>query len=50
MEFFRQLIIKILENSILGKKEENILKLLKSGKDLNFKERHELEEIIDNMI
>ncbi|BDU50444.1 hypothetical protein [Haliovirga abyssi] len=50
MEFFRQLIIKILESSILGEKEKKILKLLKDGQDLNFKEKQELEEIIDNMI
>ena len=49
MEFYKKLIIKILERSILGH-ESLLLKKLKSGHDLNQREMHELEELIDQII
>ena len=49
MEFYKRLIIKILERSSLGY-ESLILKKLKSGHDLNQREMQELEELIDQII
>lgn len=49
MNFYKELIIKILENSYTGRESE-ILKLLKSGHDLNQKDRRDLEELIDQII
>ncbi len=49
MEFYKRLIIKILEKSSLGY-ESLILKKLKSGHDLNQKEMQELEELIEQII
>ena len=49
MEFYKKLIIKILERSSLGHESE-ILKKLKSGHDLNQKEMQELEELIEQII
>jgi hypothetical protein len=49
MEFYKKLIIKILDKSSLGH-ESHILKKLKSGHDLNQREMHELEELIDQII
>ena len=50
MEFYRSLIILILERSCGGETQQEILKLLKSGKDLDFKERTMLREVIENLI
>lgn len=49
MEFYKRLIIKILESSTSAS-DSQILKILKSGKDLNSKEKEELEEIIESII
>ena len=49
MEFYKRLIIKILERSSLGH-ESLILKKLKSGHDLNQREMQELEELIEQII
>lgn len=49
MEFYKKLIIKILQSSSLGH-ESLLLKKLKSGHDLTQKEMHELEELIDQII
>lgn len=49
MEFYKKLIIKILERSLIG--ENNILlHKLKSGHDLTQKEQRDLEELIDTII
>lgn len=49
MDFYKKMIIKILESSASGK-DSRILKKLKSGQDLNQSERRELEELIENLI
>ncbi|MCP1225441.1 hypothetical protein [Sebaldella sp. S0638] len=49
MEFYKRLIIKILDRSSLGH-ESLLLKKLKSGHDLNQIEMQELEELIDQII
>lgn len=49
MEFYKRLVIKILERSSLGE-ENKLLVKMKSGIDLNQKEMLQLEEIIDNII
>ena len=49
MEFYKRLIIKILDKSSLGH-ESSLLKKLKSGHDLNQKEKQELEELIEQII
>lgn len=49
MDFYKKMLIKILESSETGR-ESRILKILKSGYDLNQKERRELEELIDSII
>lgn len=49
MDFYRRIIIRILENSETGK-ESRILKIMKQGYDLNQEERRELEELIDSII
>ena len=49
MDFYRKMIIKILEASETGR-EARVLKILKSGYDLTQKERRELEELIDSII
>ena len=43
MEFYKRLIIKILENN-------HLLLKLKSGHDLTQKERAELEELFDSIL
>ena len=49
MEFYKKLVIKILERSSLG--EDNpLLKKLKSGYDLSQRERTELEEVCASLI
>jgi hypothetical protein len=48
MDFYRKLIIKIIESSSSGS-ESKILDILKSGHDLTQKERKELEELIENL-
>ncbi|TDT72537.1 hypothetical protein EV215_0347 [Hypnocyclicus thermotrophus] len=49
MDFYKKLIIKILESSSLAENSK-ILKKLKLGYDLSQAERRELEELIDNII
>ena len=49
MEFYKKLVIKVLERSSLG--HDNILlKKLQSGHDLNQREKLELEELFDQII
>ena len=49
MEFYKRLVIKILERSSVGS-ENSILKKLKSGYDLTQKEMAELEELLENIL
>ncbi len=49
MEFYKRLVIKILERSSLGE-ENRLLKKMKSGIDLTQKEMLQLEEIIENIL
>lgn len=49
MEFYKKLIIKILEKSVTGN-EDPILKKLKNNIDLNQEERRYLEELLDSII
>ena len=49
MEFYKRLIIKILERSSVGF-ENRILKKLKSGYDLTQKEMAELKELLENIL
>ena len=49
MEFYKRLVIKILERSSLGE-ENKLLKKMKSGIDLTQKEMLQLEEIIENIL
>lgn len=49
MEFYKKLIIKILERSQIGE-DDDILKKLKSNIDLTQKEMRYLEELIDNIL
>lgn len=49
MDFYRKMIIKILENSQTGR-DSRILKILNQGYDLSQEERRELEELIENII
>ena len=49
MEFYKRLVIKILERSPVGS-ENRILKKLKSGYDLTQKEMAELEELLENIL
>ncbi len=49
MDFYKKLIIKVLESSVSGQ-ESYLLKLLKAGEDLTQKERRELEELIEQII
>ena len=49
MEFYKKLVIKILERSSLGQ-ENKLLKKLKSGHDLSQREMQELEELFDHII
>ncbi len=50
MEFYRSLIIMILERISSGEEREILLKLLKSGADLDSRERHMLRELIENSL
>lgn len=50
MEFYRSLIIMILERISSGEERETLLKLLKSGADLDSRERHMLRELIENSL
>ena len=50
MEFYKGLLIKILEKTSPDKNRDEFLKLLKSGYDLNQKEKRALEELIENSI
>ncbi len=49
MDFYKRIIIKILENSESGR-DSRILKLMKQGYDLTQEERRELEELIESLI
>lgn len=49
MEFYKRLIIKILESSQIGE-DDDILKKLKNNIDLTQKEMRYLEELIDSII
>lgn len=49
MEFYKKLIIKILERSTFGENNK-LLDKLKSGHDLTQREMGELEELIDSII
>ena len=49
MEFYKRLIIKILERSSVGS-DNRIFKKLKSGYDLTQKEMTELEELLENIL
>lgn len=50
MEFYKSLLIKVLEKTSQDEVRDHFLKLLKSGYDLNQKEKRELEELIENSI
>ena len=49
MEFYKRLIIKILERSSVGS-DNRILKKLKSGYDLTQQEMAELEELLEHIL
>ena len=49
MEFYKRLIIKILERSSVGS-DNRILKELKSGYDLTQREMAELEELLEHIL
>ena len=49
MEFYKRLIIKILERTTVGENNHLLVKL-KSGHDLTQKERAELEELFDSIL
>ena len=49
MEFYKRLVIKILERSSVGS-ENRILKKLKSRYDLTQREMSELEELLENIL
>jgi len=49
MEFYKRLIIKILERSSVGS-DNRILKKLKSGYDLTQREMVELEELLEHIL
>lgn len=48
MNFYIKMLIKILERSASAEDSE-VLEVLKSGHDLNARERKELEELIDSL-
>jgi trp operon repressor len=49
LEFYKRLIIKILEKSSVGS-DNKLLEKLKSGYDLTQKEMSELEELLENIL
>ena len=49
MEFYKRLIIKILEKSSVGS-DNRLLEKLKSGYDLTQREMSELEELLDSIL
>ena len=49
MEFYKRLIIKILEKSSVGS-DNRLLEKLKSGYDLTQREMNELEELLDSIL
>ena len=49
MEFYKRLVIKVLERSSLASDNPLLMKL-KSGHDLTQKERAELEELFDSIL
>jgi len=49
MEFYKRLIIKILEKSLVGS-DNRLLEKLKSGYDLTQREMNELEELLDSIL
>lgn len=48
MNFYVKMLIKVLEKS-MSAQESEVLKKLKTGIDLDTKDRKELEELIDNL-
>lgn len=48
MNFYVRMLIKVLEKS-MSAQESEVLEKLKSGIDLNTKDRKELEELIDSL-
>ena len=50
MEFYRSLIVMILERISSGEERDEILKLLESGADLDSRERNKLKELIENSL
>lgn len=49
MEFYKKLIVKILEKSAIAN-DDKILKKLKNNEDLNQEERRYLEELLENIV
>ncbi len=49
MEFYKKMVIKVLESSSTASDSE-ILKVLKSGQDLTAKDKDKLVELIDSII
>ncbi|MDK9580350.1 hypothetical protein QQA45_02290 [Sneathia sanguinegens] len=49
MDYYKRLIIKIMERSLVGN-DDFILKKLKQGRDLNQEEMRYLEELLDNIL
>ena len=49
MEFYKRLIIKILEKSSVSS-DNRLLEKLKSGYDLTQREMNELEELLDSIL
>lgn len=48
MDFYKRMIIKILERSVAAE-DSRVLKKLREGYDLSAKDRKELEELIDSL-
>lgn len=48
MNFYIRMIIKVLEKS-MSAEDSDVLEKLKSGHDLNARDREELEELIDSL-
>ncbi|VWL85834.1 hypothetical protein [Oceanivirga miroungae] len=49
MEFYKSLVIKILDRSLVGS-DSHLLKKLKKNIDLTQDERRELEELLENIL
>jgi len=48
LDFYKRMIIKVLEKSMAGQ-DSDVLQVLKSGYDLSVADKKELEELIDNL-